>query len=306
MNFLKRIFIGNRRLLEIVLLTTCFNVLGLSEVSADALLHQPPDKIPAAISKAWDSTFMLFSASDSNYTVGGAFVVKVIRNHGLRTIYFISSSHLISNVCGSHAICYGLRLFQDMKAHGTAEDFNQIKKFSVGTSFDDVEIVKRDDTQDLILLKVSSSVKDSKIEIQPLDMEASCDLKKGSKVYTIGFPQTSVKPKDSLQPIMDQDFIRKRWNQGVYFTLVEMNHGKSPKLAGSTNMVLNGSSGSPLLSDHGSIVGMVEQGTATPQNHYQYTGNEDSKNYDWSATSVTCSDLKAFLRDAIRRPDVAH
>ena len=61
MNFLNRIFIENRRLLEIVLLTTCFNVLGLSEVSADALLHQPPDKIPAAIAKAWDSTFMLMS-----------------------------------------------------------------------------------------------------------------------------------------------------------------------------------------------------------------------------------------------------
>lgn len=273
-----------------------FWCLAVTSAQAKEGFNLKAEALMVPISKAWDSTFIVLGDKGNSYKVGTAFLVKKELHDNSTTLYFLTSEHFLRPFCAKKGLCKKTFLAQnaDLLRDGKTTRLRSLQ----GLVFDQIELVQKSRNPDLALLKVSLSSQQRKFP-DPIVISNSCFLQKGEPLYSIGFPDISVRNFPSLVAIENQESIRKRWSTGVFvrFNKSDFNdNSKTQRWAGTTVDALGGNSGGPLLNKYGEVVGVMKNSASTPENKLRYMGNENPEELSWQSNAVRCEYLAKFVK----------
>ncbi len=249
---------------------------------------------PSILSKAWYSSFLVFLDEPLTTSIGTAVLFKAIIGQDETQLYFITNKHVLHGNCQSIGVCSILRLYRDAQINVR----NSQMSFVSGTrELTRVEVLKQSANPDLALLKVSLKNKLA-VEFHPIQMPKDCKLKVGEPLFSIGFPDASMRTYKDSVAIEYPNQIVKRWSQGLYvggFERQTKGLGES-RFIGVSSDSLSGSSGGPILNLQGELVGIVKASAGNKENEYRYLGDERPGNLDWHSLAIPCAEINEFIR----------
>lgn len=233
---------------------------------------------------AWNSVYAFYSEAASD--IGTAFLIRKKDVGDAIELYFLTNYHVVDEACDERSC--DSQLLEDI-----AFVFNEEGKLSFtessGLRFSrSIQLVKASVNPDLALLKVRL---DKNIPApKPIDFAANCAWRKSEVVYTIGFPNTSLRTNSNRKVIQKQNVILKRQSQGL---IVDEEIIGARLMLTSTVDIVKSSSGGPLLNSQGQLVGVINQMVKGPNNAYM--GMEAPHNLLSHSYSVPCELVKEFI-----------
>ncbi|MEK6772336.1 MAG: trypsin-like peptidase domain-containing protein [Bdellovibrionota bacterium] len=254
--------------------------------------------IPSHILDLQDSVFLVhiqqitkMTEKDDAYTLktettsdGTAFIIGEDQTF----FYFGTANHNIEAL-NCQKICSGLSLFQKARLRPSIHYFNNkavpfghelfLEKGTI--SFDQVELLKSTKNQDLAIIRAYKR-QDIKYALKSFAFSKFFP-KKADKLYTIGFPNLSLRKcnKDLKKNtgILFSKNVEKRWSEGFYVDIYSSDNKRDSNTEywlGTTIDAVPGNSGGPVLNVNGEVVGLMVRSLNGGE---CYSGIESSENF---------------------------
>ena len=238
-----------------------------------------------ALAAAADSTFLLFFGTTGDIAVGSGFVVRRDGNN----LDLLTADHVLGTDCDDHA-CPDLRVFRTV--HFPWSRRNEVRANSIARS---VVVLARDHAQDLAVLRLQLN----EPVAAPLIIASQCQPEYRAAV-AIGFPVTA--DRESVVNISEAKFLTKRFSRGHVITAAGVRPNGSVIMAtevgtrsvlATTVDAMSGSSGGPLVSEEGAVLGLVDREVGSDQHEYKGRGKAASTQFN--ALVIPCEQINAFL-----------
>ena len=240
------------------------------------------DAPPAALTSAWDSTFLLYFGTTGDIGVASAVVVAQRGDQ----VDLLTVGHAIEGGCDTKG-CSDVRVFANPKI-----DWDDRNKVSLKPLTRVVTVVDRDPVNDLALIRVSLSG-----IFHPVRIADRCEQTRAT-AYAVGFPVIAL--RTSILNIESPEVLTKRWSTGHVITRATLRtDGQvvfTPGAVGRSVILtsvdgLPGNSGGPLVDETGAVLGLVDR--ASPD--HEYRNRDKNENRQINAVATPCEVLSAFL-----------
>jgi hypothetical protein len=264
---------------------------GLKELEA---------KAPVQVQNIWSSTFGIQFETNNQFKFGTSSLIKIIQKELTTELFFLTSDHVIKEHCLENLKCPGGQLIQNMEI--ILEGNNATSSEKKGISFSEFEIVKRSAVPDVAVIKVTIP-KDLTINFPaPIKISKDCHPKMRTKLFLVGFSNSTERVVEGTKPISNRNSIHKRWSSGLFIRLLPgMENGLAKVNLATTIDALPGGSGGPAINERGEIVGILESVDGA-HGSYRYIGNETRGKEDYESLLVGCDVLNHFLADILEEP----
>ena len=282
---MKRVFLG-----VLLIYVSQAGALPVNNLQADSLVQQVaeglnPARPPAALSDAWQSTFLLLFVNKEGARVGSAFVVAREINGTEQTLDLLTADHVLSGYC-DQITCANLQVFDNgiIKTDG-AKDWRRATRALPSPN---VRVVARNPRDDLALIRITTS---ATLDVKPLTF-ADAEAGTGESVFAIGYPKVFVR-KNATD--LDPNIIQRRWSEGLVMGV--QNYGRL--LAGeylTTDAdALPGNSGGPVVNAAGEVIGVLGLSGGVAATSFEYIASHYGANEGIQGAAIRLARVKAFL-----------
>ena len=240
---------------------------------------------PPAVRSIWSSVFALVCESRKGVYTATAFLVgkaQGARRKDRADYFFVTAGHAIGE-------CKRTRrhLAENIGRPRFEEDGITVAR--PPRRLKHVKTVVVDDAYDLAVIKAEAPANALRAA-KPIKVDGRCSPELHQVLYAVGFP--GVDQRRSLHLKREE----KRWSKGQIVGLGKADfRGSDGIYIASTVDSLPGSSGGPVVSETGRLVGVVAKGAATDENKYHY--DVDPKDpRDWQTFLAPCTAVVRLLQ----------
>ncbi len=253
------------------------------------------DLLPEAVRKVWDATFMVIPAADGG--PASSFVVnRKDLGNGQAALYLLTNNHVVEANClkpeghCSNMMISATRQLKLYRDNATSRNMFKEMVYQPDATAKGVDILRTSKNPDLALVRIV--VKNLKAwNVEPVKIAQNCTIGRKNRVYGIGFPDATTRTNQNALPIENPDILKRRWSEGYPVSYIE--NDREERLLGTTVDSLLYSSGGPLTTVDGDVIGVNTE--RTPAEGNAYAGDESSKPRKFHTQSVRCEYLAAFV-----------